>query len=94
MEEKPTKPKGANLKAVALKYAKASDNAPKLVAKGRGKLAEKIIETAKKYDIPVTEDRELVELLSHLDMYQEIPEELYKAVAEILAYIYTISKTL
>jgi flagellar biosynthesis protein len=80
------------LKAVALKYAKEADNAPKLVAKGRGKLAEKIIETAKKYDIPVTEDRELVELLSHLDMYQEIPDELYKAVAEILAYIYSISK--
>jgi flagellar biosynthesis protein len=80
------------LNVVALKYAKESDNAPKLVAKGRGKLAEKIIETAKKYDIPVTEDRELVELLSHLDMYQEIPEQLYKAVAEVLAFIYSISK--
>lgn len=80
------------LRAVALKYIKEINNAPSLVAKGRGKLAEKIIETARKYNIPVTEDKDLVELLSHLDMYQEIPEELYKAVAEILAFIYSISK--
>ena len=78
-------------KAAALKYRHRKDNAPKIVAKGRGKIAEKIIEIAKIHDIPIQEDRDLVEFLSMLDLYQEIPPELYKAVAEILAFVYALS---
>lgn len=79
-------------KAAALKYRHGKDAAPKLVAKGRGKAAERIIEIAKENGVPVKEDRELVEFLSALDLYQEIPPELYKAIAEILAFIYTINR--
>ncbi len=81
-----------NLKAVALKYEKSKDRAPKVVAKGRKKLAEKIIEMAKEHNIEIYEDSDLVELLYSLDFYEEIPEDLYSAVAEILAYVYKVSK--
>jgi flagellar biosynthesis protein len=77
-------------KAAALKYRHGKDSAPKLVAKGKGKVAEKIIEIAKAHGIPVQENKELVEFLSMLDLYQEIPPELYKAVAEILAFVYSL----
>ena len=79
-------------KAAALKYEHGKDSAPKLVAKGRGKVAEKIIEIAKANGIPIQEDKELVEFLSMLDLYQEIPPELYRAVAEILAFVYSLKK--
>ncbi len=75
-------------KAVALHYDKDLDNAPKIVAKGKGVLAEKIIELARKNDIPVYEDTDLIEILSKLDLGQEIPPELYKLIAEVLVYIY------
>ncbi len=80
-------------KAVALKYEKGKDNAPKVIAKGKGVIAQKIIDTAKKNGIPVEEDPELVEILSSLDIYQEIPPSLYKAVAEILIFIYKNKKS-
>jgi flagellar biosynthesis protein len=78
-------------KAAALKYTHGKDPAPKLTAKGRGGVARKIIEIAKTHNIPIQEDKELVEFLSMLDVYQEIPPELYRAVAEILAFIYSIN---
>ncbi len=79
-------------KAAALKYLHGQDSAPKVVATGKGKVAEKIIEIARTYGIPIKEDRDLVEVLSSLDLYQEIPPELYKAVAEILAFVYMLSR--
>ncbi len=85
MKEKP-------LKSAALKYTYGKDSAPRLVAKGSGKIAEKIIEIAKAHGIPIREDKQLVEVLSSLDLYQEIPQELYQAVAEILAFIYSLNK--
>lgn len=75
-------------KAVALKYERNKDSAPKVVAKGKGEVAKKIIEVAKEHGIYIKEDPDLVEVLSGLDLYQEIPEDLYKVVAEILAFIY------
>lgn len=78
-------------KVAALKYTHGDDRAPKIVAKGKGALAEKILETARQHGIPIKEDKTLVEILSSLDLYQEIPPELYKAVAEILAFIYAIN---
>lgn len=77
-------------KAVALKYETQKDNAPKVVAKGRGYIADKIIQIAKQHGVPLKEDEALVEILSKLDMYEEIPVELYKAVAEILVFVYKI----
>jgi flagellar biosynthesis protein len=77
-------------KAAALGY-KDKDAAPKLLAKGAGLVADKIIATAQEYDIPLKHDPDLVEALSKLDIYQEIPEELYRVVAELLAEIYKIN---
>jgi len=79
-------------KAVALRYKPSQDSAPSVVAKGSGLLAEKIIEIAKEHNIPLTKDQQLVEVLSTLDLYQEIPVELYKAVAETLAFVYKMTK--
>lgn len=75
-------------KAAALKYEHGIDRSPKVIAKGRGKVAESIIDIARKHGVPIREDRDLVEFLSALDLYQEIPHELYKAVAEILVFVY------
>ena len=78
--------------AAALKYDREKDLAPKLVAKGRGYLAEKIIELARKAGVPLKSDPSLVQILCRLDMDEQIPGELYRAVAEILAFIYTMNE--
>lgn len=78
-------------KAVALRYREGTDAAPVIIAKGRGHVAEKIIALARKHGVPVHGDRHLIEILSTLDMYEEIPQELYKAVAEMLVLIYQLS---
>jgi len=77
--------------AVALRYEPKKDHAPKLVAKGRGYLAEKILDLARQYNIPVRQDKNLLQILSRLDLNEEIPAEVYKTVAEILAFIYRLS---
>lgn len=78
-------------KAAAIKYRHRIDSAPTLIAKGSGRAAEKIIEIARAHNIPIQEDRDLVEFLSMLDLHQEIPPDLYKALAEILAFVYFLS---
>jgi len=78
-------------KAAALQYRQGIDATPSVVAKGQGLMAEKIIALARAHGVPVREDRDMVEILSTLSLYEEIPPELYKAVAEILAFIYKIS---
>lgn len=75
-------------KAVALKYTPGESDAPVVVAKGQGKLAESILEKAKEHGVPVQEDAALVEILSKLDLDQQIPPELYQLVAEVLTYVY------
>ena len=75
--------------AAAIKYDGQKDAAPKVVAKGRGAIAEKIIEIAKENNIPLKSDPGLVQILSKLDIDEQIPVELYKAVAEILAFVYS-----
>ncbi len=79
-------------KAVALRYEPEKDKAPKVVAKGIRKLAEKIIEIAKREGIPIEEDEDLVSLLIRLELFEEIPHELYMAIAEIFAYIYRMNR--
>jgi len=79
-------------KAAALTYDKLSQEAPRISAIGKGKVAEKIIEKAKEHDVPIVEDPTLVELLSELDINETIPEELYEAVAEVFAFIYRLDQ--
>jgi len=78
-------------KAVALQYRHQVDRAPKVVAKGQGIIAERIIEIAAEHNIPLKRDPALIEVLSKMDLEQEIPPELYRAVAEILAYVYKMT---
>lgn len=75
-------------KAVALRYAPGQQQAPVVVAKGKGHIAEIIMQKAKEHGIPLQEDASLVEVLSQLDLDQEIPTELYQLVAEVLSFIY------
>jgi len=79
-------------KAVALRYDPGKEQAPVVVAQGRGYIAERIREVARESGVPVKEDSELVEYLMALDLYQEIPPELYAVIAEILAFIYSMDK--
>ena len=78
-------------KAVALKYDIDKDNAPKLTAKGKGETATNIIKIAKENNIPIQKDEDLIELLSQIDIDKEIPNSMYKAVAEIFSFIYDLS---
>ncbi|ANE48959.1 FhlB domain-containing protein [Paenibacillus swuensis] len=75
-------------KAVALKYAPGKQEAPTVVAKGSGRVADTILAKAKEHGVPVQEDASLVEVLSKIDLDQQIPPELYQLVAEILSFIY------
>ena len=74
-------------KAVALAYEEG-DKAPRVVASGAGEIAKRILELARENDVPITEDGSLVDLLAKLDLGYEIPPETYRAVAEILAFLY------
>jgi len=75
--------------AVALRYDRTRDDAPKGTAKGKGRVAENIIDLAREHGIPVKDDPDLVEMLSSLELDQEIPSEIYVAVAELLAFVYS-----
>jgi len=78
--------------AAVLKYDAEKDQAPRLAAKGRGMVAEKIIELALKHDIPIKKDPALVQILSKLDIDETIPQELYQVVAEVLAFVYRMNE--
>ncbi|MET0222631.1 MAG: EscU/YscU/HrcU family type III secretion system export apparatus switch protein [Tardiphaga sp.] len=75
--------------AVALQYDKTG--APIVTAKGRGTVGEKIIEVAKAHDIPIEENEVLAGALSNVELGDEIPAELYKAVAEVLVFVLGLS---
>ncbi len=74
--------------AVALHYD--GESAPQITAKGSGNLAEQIIAIAKQHDVPLQENNELVQLLSQLELGDQIPQELYLAIAEIIAFTYIL----
>ncbi len=86
--------KNKRKKAVALRYDKEKDNAPKITAKGEGIVAEHIIEIAKKAGVPIKEDQDLVEILNKLEINQEIPPETYIVVAQILAWVYQLNSNI
>ncbi len=78
-------------KAVALKYRNGEDSAPRVTAKGQGVIARKIIELAREAGVPIRQDADLVEVLSHLNLNAEIPPDTYVVVAEILAWVYRVN---
>jgi flagellar biosynthesis protein len=76
--------------AVALEFDPSQDSAPRVVAAGNGKIAEKILEVARENKIPIREDEVLAEALSMVDLESAIPQELYAVVAEVLAFVYRL----
>lgn len=79
-------------RAVALKYKQGHEGAPTVVAKGRERMAEKILELAREHNLHIHEDADLVEVLEKVELDQEIPLEVYSVVAEIFSYIYQANK--
>ncbi len=80
---------GKTTLAVALKYQ--APGAPKVVAVGRGKLGQRIVDTAREHGVPLEANAPLAEALSHVEVESEIPRELYMAIATILAFILNAS---
>jgi flagellar biosynthesis protein len=79
-------------KAAALRYDKDKENAPRVVAKGEGATAENIIKIAELHNLPIRKDEDLIELLSKVELDKEVPEALYRAVAEVFSFIYKVTK--
>lgn len=77
-------------KAVALRFDEETDKIPKIIAQAKGEIAKRIVELALEYDIPIYQDSSLVEQLLQLDYYSEIPPYLYKAVAQVIVYVYQL----
>ncbi|WP_442600329.1 EscU/YscU/HrcU family type III secretion system export apparatus switch protein [Neobacillus sp. D3-1R] len=80
--------------AIALGYKPEKQDAPIVVAKGSGLVADNIIQKARENNIPIQEDSSLVQLLSQLEINQTIPDELYQVVAEVFAFIYRADQNL
>lgn len=78
--------------AAALRYRPDTDAAPRVTAKGAGLAAEKIIALARQYRIPIQEDPALIQVLSKLDLNEQIPPAIYLVVAEILAFVYSLNR--
>lgn len=79
-------------KAVALRYKEEQDGAPKVVGKGQGSLADRMLTLAREHGIPLHEDKDLLTMLEVLDVGVEIPPRLYRALAEVLAHVYRLDK--
>jgi len=84
--------KFTNTKAVALKYKAYEDLAPKVIAKGKGEIARKIIEKAKKFDIPLFQNETLADMLLKVDVNEEIPPKMYNAVVEVFIWLYKLEE--
>ncbi len=85
--EKPRK------EAVAIRYDGKEDKAPKVVAKGKGLVADQILAAAAKHTVPVFQNRTLAAMLMAVELDREIPPALYQAVAEVLAHIYRLDQS-
>lgn len=84
-----TRSEGKRKQAVALRYTPEERDAPYVVAAGLGPLAERIIAAAREHGVPVYEDPKLVAALAQVDVGRDIPPELYLAVAEVLAFVFS-----
>ena len=80
------------LKAAALRYDRRKEGIPRMIAKGDGLVAEKIIALAEEHGIPITRDPDLVTILSKMDLGQAISPDLYEIVAELLVFIYRLKE--
>lgn len=78
-------------KAAALQYDQAKSMAPRVVAKGKGHIADRIVRVARENDVPLHEDPNLANVLEAMELETEIPAELYRAVAEVLVFIYRLN---
>ncbi len=78
--------------AIALEYNPNEDEAPRVIASGKGALADRIIDKAKENKVPVHKDEKLADTLSRLEIGQVIPPELYEVVAEILVFVNAMDK--
>lgn len=78
--------------AVALGYEKAKDEAPRVLATGRGTIAETLLRMAKEHDVPVHQDHPLANALVKLELGATVPPELYAAVAEVLAFLWRLEQ--
>ncbi|MHB1313922.1 MAG: EscU/YscU/HrcU family type III secretion system export apparatus switch protein [Christensenellales bacterium] len=79
--------KKEQMKAAALQYNAATDDVPRIVGLGQGRTAQKILQTAAQNDIPIVEDEALVHVLNEFNVGDEIPEELYQMVAQVLVFL-------
>ncbi|WP_028471210.1 EscU/YscU/HrcU family type III secretion system export apparatus switch protein [Neptunomonas japonica] len=79
-----------NASAIALKYNRGTATAPTIVAKGKGEIAQQILALANEHEIHVHQSPELLEVLIRLEIGEEIPEALYKAIAEVIAFAYKL----
>lgn len=77
-------------KSAALKYDRSKDSAPRIIASGKGNIAEKILKKAREENIPIKKDKDVVEVLAELNIGDQIPEEIYLVIAEILAFLYDL----
>ncbi|WP_024788230.1 MULTISPECIES: EscU/YscU/HrcU family type III secretion system export apparatus switch protein [unclassified Lebetimonas] len=84
--------KFTNTKAVALKYKAYEQNAPKVIAKGKGKIAQKIIQKAKEFDVPLFQNEELADMLLNIEVGEEIPPKMYEAVVEVFIWLYKLEE--
>lgn len=81
-----------NKQAVVIRYDKDQDSAPRVTAKGRGYVAEHIINLGKQHAVPLYQNKTLASMLMAIELDKEIPPELYSAIAEVLAYIYRLDQ--
>lgn len=88
----PPEPSGPRRRAVALRYDTESDRAPRIVATGAGETADRILQIARENGIHIHEDADLVAVLGRLELDTEIPETLYRVVAEVLAFVYRLNQ--
>ncbi len=92
-ERDPTSDGARPVRAVGLHYdAEGAESAPRVVAKGSGVLAERILAIAEEHGVPVRHDPDLVEMLASAEVGQEIPVEIYGAVASLLTYLYRMNE--
>lgn len=89
-EQSEEKDKGQPQAAVALKYDREREGAPRVTAKGKGLIAEQILALAREHQVHIHESPELLEVLIRLELGEEIPEALYRAIAEVIAFAYSL----
>ena len=86
----PDKKPAPQQEAVALRYDKNKEDAPRVIAKGKGFVAEQLIAIARRHAVPVYQNQSVTQLLMAVELDREIPPEMYQAVASVLAYVYRL----